>query len=156
MDRHGVRAGLAAAPPVYRSNPSGRAMDAAVSVYCAGDHAVAPDPAMAAADPGAAHDRSGSIRLWPHAYQPLSRRSEIRSRQGRDRDRAADLSDDWLYRIARAGGARRDVDRCDGAPARRPALAALAPAGLCDRVARSRALLHAVEARSVGADDHRR
>ena len=142
--------------PLERGDPSARPVDDPPHLSGARGHAAAPYPAMVAAAGRAPDDRRRCLCLRDRPSRALRHRPGLRPRQDRDRDRAADLSDDRLCRSARAGGARRDLDRRHDPASRRPTLAAAAPARLRDRAARGRAFLHAVEARPVGADGHGR
>ena len=100
-----------------RSHPSRRLLGAGVPAGDAGGDAARPDRALQRPDRCAAHARGRHLRLCRDPYPAVCRRPDVRSPEGRDRDRAAALSH---HRVHRAHGARRpggDVDRRHGAPA---------------------------------------
>ena len=78
--------------------------------------------------------------------------SGVRPRPCGERDRVAGLSHGRLHRLARPRRAGGDVDRWNDARARRPALAAPAPAGLSHRRIGAFAFLPADQARRERAD----
>ena len=142
--------------PAQRGDPRDRAVDDPADLPGIGGDPAAPGLAVAAADPGAADDRRRRLRLCADPLLALYRQRSLRSRQGRQRNRLAVLSDDRLCRAARPRGVGGDLDRRHGSPARRQAMAAAASPRLRDRGARGHPLLLSGQARAVAADDHGR
>ena len=110
---------------VKRGDPPDRVVDDTAHFPRLGGDAAAPNPRMAAADPGAADDRGGRLRLCADPFHALCRERDVRPQKNCERDRAAGLSDDRLCRIARPRGTRRDLDRRHDPPPGRQTLAAV-------------------------------
>ena len=112
--------------PAQRRDPPHRLLGADLPDDFACGDAAAAGRALQPARRRAPHDRRRRLRLRRRPHLALCRRPDVRSLEGRKRNRAAALSDDRLCRAARPCGAGGDLDRRHGAPARRQALAAAA------------------------------
>ena len=109
-------------------------------------------PALERPDLGPPDGRRRRLPGDRPAPRAVCRRAGLGPRQGVERDRPAFLPDDRIRGAARPRGPGRHLDRRHGAPARRPALAGPAPAGLPGNGPRPGALLHADQGRRDRAD----
>ncbi len=152
MDGAVLSARRARRPSAQRGDPSIWPLGLQVPAHLADDHPGAPRPAVSPPRPRPPHDRRRRRCLYRHPCLALCRRSDVRSLEGGVGDRAAHLSHHRLRRLARPGGARRDLDRCDGPPARRARLEPSPPDRLRHRHPRRDPLFHAAQVGNLRAD----